>query len=154
MRGGLRSRFHAQLRASKLPKSFYRAPRKGTIRSMFEISVEKTIACAHRLFDYDGPCEALHGHNYTVIVKYEGDQLDRFGMLVDFTDVKRAFKEVLSQLDHKYLNELALFEGLSPSAENIAFVIYRELSKFEFERGRLSEVKVWETPTQVASYRP
>jgi 6-pyruvoyltetrahydropterin/6-carboxytetrahydropterin synthase len=119
---------------------------------MFEISVEKTIACAHRLFDYDGPCEALHGHNYTIVVSYEGEQLDRFGMLVDFTDVKKAFKAVLSELDHKYLNELALFEGLSPSAENIAFVVYRELSKKQFERGRLSEVKVWETPTQVATY--
>ena len=120
---------------------------------MFEISVEKTIACAHRLFGYNGPCEALHGHNYTVVVSYEGEELDQFGMLVDFVDVKREFNLVLAQLDHKYLNELALFDDLSPSAENIARVIYREMKKISFDRGRLLSVKVYETPTQVAIYR-
>jgi 6-pyruvoyltetrahydropterin/6-carboxytetrahydropterin synthase len=120
---------------------------------MFEISVERTIACAHRLVDYDGPCEALHGHNYTIVVTYEGDQLDRFGMLVDFTDVKRVLDAVLKQLDHSYLNELQLFDNLSPSAENTAFVIHRELSKTTFPNARLASVKVWETPTQYATYK-
>lgn len=119
---------------------------------MFEVSVEKTIACAHRLVGYNGPCEALHGHNYTIIVTYVGEQLDEFGMLVDFTDVKRVFNRVLAELDHKYLNELALFEGQSPSAEVIARVVYQQMKRTEFERGRLSSVKVWETPTQVATY--
>ena len=119
---------------------------------MFEVSVEKTIACAHRLFGYDGPCEALHGHNYTIVVTYAGQQLDQFGMLVDFVDIKRAFKLVVAELDHKYLNELPLFEGMSPSAENIAMVVYRQMQTTSFERGKLSSVKVWETPTQVATY--
>ena len=50
---------------------------------MFEVRVEKTIACAHRLFDYNGPCESLHGHNYRIEVAYTGTELDRFGMLVE-----------------------------------------------------------------------
>jgi 6-pyruvoyltetrahydropterin/6-carboxytetrahydropterin synthase len=120
---------------------------------MFEVSVEKTIACAHRLFGYQGPCEALHGHNYTIIVTYVGEEVDQFGMLVDFVDVKRLFNRVLAQMDHKYLNDLPLFEHLSPSAENIARVVYQEMQRTPFERGRLSSVKVWETPTQVATYR-
>jgi 6-pyruvoyltetrahydropterin/6-carboxytetrahydropterin synthase len=121
---------------------------------MFEVvSVEKTISCAHRLFGYNGPCEALHGHNYTIIVIYAGEELDQYGMLVDFTDVKRVFNRVLAQLDHKYLNELPLFENLSPSAEVIAKVVYQQLQRTQFERGRLSSVKVWETPAQVATYR-
>ncbi|HEY3329681.1 MAG TPA: 6-carboxytetrahydropterin synthase [Capsulimonadaceae bacterium] len=119
---------------------------------MFEVSVEKTISCAHRLFGYSGPCEALHGHNYTIIVSYIGEELDQFGMLVDFTDVKKAFNVVLKTMDHKYLNELPMFGDLSPSAENIAKVVYGEMKKTIFERGRLLSVKVWETPTQVATY--
>ncbi len=120
--------------------------------AMFEISVEKTISCAHRLFGYAGPCEALHGHNYTIIVSYVGEELDQFGMLVDFTDVKKAFNAILKQLDHTYLNELPMFLNLSPSAENIAKVVYLELKKATFPRGKLKVVKVWETPTQVAQY--
>lgn len=119
---------------------------------MFEVSVEKTIACAHRLFGYSGACEALHGHNYRIVVTYRGAEVDQFGMLVDFTDIKQAFNAVLDQLDHKYLNELAPFVDLSPSAENIARWVYLELKQTEFDRGRLSEVCVYETPTQLARY--
>ncbi len=120
---------------------------------MFEISVEKTIACAHRLFDYDGPCEALHGHNYRVQVTYTGTELDRFGMLVDFGDVKKAFYAVLDTLDHTYLNDLPPFRDLSPSAENIAAYIFHELKRTTFDRAKLLSVSAWETPTQVATYR-
>lgn len=119
---------------------------------MFEVSVDKTIACAHRLFGYDGPCEALHGHNYQIRATYSGEELDQFGMLVDFTDIKKAFTKVLDTLDHKYLNELPPFRELSPSAENIARHVFRELSRTRFERGRLKSITVWETPTQVAIY--
>jgi 6-pyruvoyltetrahydropterin/6-carboxytetrahydropterin synthase len=120
---------------------------------MFEIRVEKTIACAHRLFNYNGPCEELHGHNYRIEVAYTGTELDSYGMLVDFTDVKRVFNSVLDTLDHKYLNDLPAFKELSPSAENIAAHIFREMNRTPFERGKLSSVSVWETPTQVAVYR-
>lgn len=120
---------------------------------MFEVSVEKTIACAHRLFDYKGPCEALHGHNYRVQVTYAGTELDSYGMLVDFGDIKKAFHAVLDTLDHTYLNDLPPFKDLSPSAENIAAHIYHELERTSFERGKLLSVSVWETPTQVATYR-
>jgi 6-pyruvoyltetrahydropterin/6-carboxytetrahydropterin synthase len=120
---------------------------------MFEISVEKTIAAAHRLFDYDGPCEALHGHNYRILITYGGTELDRYGMLVDFTDVKKAFNSVLDQIDHTYLNELPAFHGVSPSAENIASYVFHELKRDRFPRARLLSVAVWETPTQCAIYR-
>ena len=120
---------------------------------MFEISVEKTIACAHRLFNYDGPCEKLHGHNYRVEVTYIGTEVDTYGMLVDFGDVKKAFYAVLDTLDHEYLNDLPPFRDLSPSAENIAAYIYHELARVPFERGKLLQVSVWETPTQKATYR-
>ena len=120
---------------------------------MFEVRVEKTIACAHRLFDYNGPCESLHGHNYRIEVAYGGTELDHFGMLVDFTDIKKAFNAVLDTLDHTYLNDLPAFHDLSPSAENIARHIFQELKRTPFERAALDHVSVWETPTQVAVYR-
>ncbi len=119
---------------------------------MFEVAVEKTVAAAHRLFDYNGPCEALHGHNYRVQVFYAGTELDRFGMLVDFTDIKRVFNAVLETIDHTYLNDLPAFQNLSPSAENIAMYIFHSMKQTPFERATLRRVSVWETPTQVATY--
>jgi 6-pyruvoyltetrahydropterin/6-carboxytetrahydropterin synthase len=119
---------------------------------MFEVRVEKTIACAHRLFGYNGPCERLHGHNYRIQVCYSGTELDQWGMLVDFTDVKKAFYAIASELDHTYLNELPAFQELSPSAENIAWYVFQELKKVAFERATLRSVSVWETPSQVAVY--
>ena len=120
---------------------------------MFEVSVEKTVACAHRLFGYNGPCEALHGHNYRVIVTYSGDQLDEFGMLVDFTDIKKVFHAALDIIDHTYLNDLPMFRDVSPSAENIARFIYDEMKRTPFDRAVLRSITVWETPTQMATYR-
>ena len=120
---------------------------------MFEVRVEKTIACAHRLFGYDGPCESLHGHNYRIEVAYVGRELDQFGMLVDFTDIKKAFHAVMETLDHTYLNDLPPFRDLSPSAENIAAYVFHELKLTPFDRAALDHVSVWETPTQVAVYR-
>ena len=119
---------------------------------MFEINVEKTVACAHRLFGYDGPCESLHGHNYRIEVTYSGTELDQFGMLVDFGDVKKYFNEVLDTIDHTYLNDLPAFKDISPSAENIAAYVYRNLKAHSFERATLLKVTVWETPTQSAIY--
>ena len=119
---------------------------------MFEIKVEKTVACAHRLFDYDGPCEKLHGHNYRIEVTYRGEKLDRFGMLVDFVDVKKYFNKVLDEIDHEYLNDLPAFKDVSPSAENIAAYVYRSLKAHGFDRASLAKVTVWETPTQSAVY--
>lgn len=119
---------------------------------MFRVQVEKTIACAHQLYNYAGPCEKLHGHNYRIVVSYKGEELDGFGMLVDFTDIKKLFNAVLEPLDHAFLNEIPQFDGISPSAENIARHIYTELNRSPFERAKLADVQVWETPTQAATY--
>ncbi len=120
---------------------------------MFTVQVEKTIACAHQLFGYNGPCEKLHGHNYRIIVIYKGDHVDEFGMLVDFAEVKKKFNVIMDRLDHTYLNDLPEFKDISPSAENIAAHVYKTLASTPFESANLDEVQVWETPTQMASYR-
>lgn len=47
------------------------------------------------------------------------------GWVIDFADIKRAFKPLHEQLDHQYLNEI---EGLkNPTSENLARWIWRHL---------------------------
>jgi len=123
---------------------------------MYEISVDTTFAAAHNLRDYYGKCEDLHGHNYKVRVVVEGPELDSTGLLFDFVHLKQVIQGVIQSLDHKYLNELAPFDRLNPSAENIARHIYDETAKHLLRTpnaARVSGVTIWETDTSAATYR-
>ncbi len=120
---------------------------------MFEICVEHTFAAAHALRNYYGKCENLHGHNYRVQVGMEGPELDQTGMLYDFAKLKGQLRATSEYLDHQNLNELAPFDKVNPSAENIAKFICDEIQK-GLDTGSVAYVRVWETDTSFAVYRP
>jgi 6-pyruvoyltetrahydropterin/6-carboxytetrahydropterin synthase len=123
---------------------------------MFEVTVEETFAAGHALRNYHGKCESLHGHNYRVQVTLQGAELDSTGLLVDFVQVKKLLQAVVDRLDHQFLNDLAPFDSLNPSAENIARYFYDELSGgLNRDSGvTLRQIKIWETDTTSATYRP
>jgi 6-pyruvoyltetrahydropterin/6-carboxytetrahydropterin synthase len=123
---------------------------------MFEVTVEETFAAGHALRNYQGKCESLHGHNYRIQVTLQGAQLDSIGLLVDFVQVKTLLETVVNRLDHQFLNDLTPFDTLNPSAENIARYFYDELScGINSDNGvTLREIRVWETDTTSAAYRP
>ena len=123
---------------------------------MYEISVDEEFAAAHNLRGYKGKCEDLHGHNYKVRVTVAGQELDSVGLLCDFVQVKKAIRDVIRTLDHKYLNELSPFDVINPSAENIARHIYDETSKQmppQANGAAIWSVTVWETDTTFATYK-
>jgi 6-pyruvoyltetrahydropterin/6-carboxytetrahydropterin synthase len=123
---------------------------------MFEVSVEQTFAAGHALRNYKGKCENVHGHNYRVRVTIEGEQLDTAGLLVDFVDIKRLMGGAIEYLDHRFINDLPPFDEINPSAENIAKYFYDRLNgglKNDLPV-RIAEVRVWETDTSSAVYRP
>jgi 6-pyruvoyltetrahydropterin/6-carboxytetrahydropterin synthase len=123
---------------------------------MFEVSVEKTFAAGHALRNYHGKCENVHGHNYRVQVTVQGEQLDAAGLLVDFVDLKRLMSGVVEYLDHRFINDLPPFDVLNPSAENIAKYFHDQIADGLGAGApvRIAEVKVWETDTSAATYRP
>jgi 6-pyruvoyltetrahydropterin/6-carboxytetrahydropterin synthase len=124
---------------------------------MFEVTVEQTFAAGHALRNYKGKCENVHGHNFKVQVRIEGHSLDEAGMLVDFIDVKNVMRSVIDRLDHQFLNEVPPFDIKNPSAENIAEYFHSEMTGALGSAPvpiRISEVRVWETDIQSASYRP
>ena len=125
---------------------------------MFEVRITDDFAAAHFLRDYNGKCENLHGHNYKVYVHVEGNGLDEGGMLLDFTLLKTALKEVLSKIDHTNLNDIAIFDQ-NPSAERIAVYIYNHiieeiplLKKTDGKKAWLYAIDVFETETSRARY--
>lgn len=122
---------------------------------MFEVCVEYGFAAGHALRNYKGKCENIHGHNYRVQVTVAGDKLDAAGLLVDFSDLRRDIQSLVSGLDHQFLNQVAPFDTLNPSAENLAkYIGDGMVSQIEGQDLRIQAVTVWETDTSSATYRP
>ena len=122
---------------------------------MFEVSVQETFAAAHFLRGYKGKCERLHGHNYRVEITVSGEKLDSIGMLHDFVEIKRALRKLLERLDHYNLNDIPPFDdAVNTTAENLAFYFWTEMQKALGDGVNVSQTRVWETDTAVATYRP
>jgi 6-pyruvoyltetrahydropterin/6-carboxytetrahydropterin synthase len=123
---------------------------------MFEVTIEETFAAGHALRNYRGKCENVHGHNYRCQVTLEGADLDHIGLLVDFVELKKVVHGVLDRMDHQWLNEFPPFDVLNPSAENMAKYIYDEVSEgLKTRQGvRVGAIRLWETDTASATYRP
>jgi len=122
---------------------------------MYELDITREFSAAHMLKGYDGLCSNLHGHNWTVQVFIRASRLDDIGIAADFTVIKRVLTEILSQFDHKYLNELPEFQGINPTSENIARIIFEKLAPAVAKPGiALDRVRVCESPTSGATYRP
>lgn len=131
---------------------------------MFEVRVTADFAAAHFLRDYNGKCENLHGHNYKVYAHVKGPELNEGGMLLDFSKLKAALRQVCKQLDHTNLNDMSVFDQ-NPSAERIAMYIYngiienlkKEGLDLSYQKDKktpaLYAVDVFETETSRARYR-
>lgn len=116
---------------------------------MHELKVESSFSAAHHLLNYNGECENQHGHNWKVEACVRGVQLDKSNLLIDFKVLKKELNEILKLLDHKDINTLAEFKGVSPSSEIISKFIYKKLKE---KIPCLSKVSVWETERACASY--
>lgn len=114
------------------------------VGAMFTARVTDSFSAAHSLREYGGSCERLHGHNYKVEITVQSKQLNSIGIVMDFRDLKKLLKEVLSGMDHRYLNELPTFAEANPSAENIAQHIFTSLSGKIPAPVKLAQVTVWE----------
>ena len=120
---------------------------------MYRLTIFTHFAAAHNLIHYQGDCENLHGHNWKVEVTVAAQELDKSGLGIDFKILKKTTKEVLDQLDHKYLNQLAPFQEVSPSSENIARFLFESLrERLDSENVKVERINVWESENACASY--
>ena len=93
-------------------------------------------------------CWRLHGHSFTVEIAVEGPLDPHFGWVMDYADMKAAFKPLWDQLDHNYLNDLPGLEN--PTSERLAEWIWARLKP---TLPLLTEVVVAETCTARCVYR-
>ena len=114
-----------------------------------EISKKFSIEAAHRLPNVPPghKCARLHGHSFQVEIHVSGPVDPRLGWVMDFADLKTAFRPVFDRIDHHYLNEVSGLEN--PTSENLARWIWKELKP---SLPLLSKVTVNETCTSGCSY--
>jgi 6-pyruvoyltetrahydropterin/6-carboxytetrahydropterin synthase len=133
---------------------------------MFSVSREIDFCYGHRLLNYPGKCRHLHGHNGRLIITFEASGLDERGMVLDFSEIKRAVSGWIDEnLDHRMVLNRAdpaapVLQGMgeplylmdvNPTAENIARLIFEMVREKGFP---VVNVDLWETPHCCARYAP
>jgi 6-pyruvoyltetrahydropterin/6-carboxytetrahydropterin synthase len=115
-----------------------------------EIFKEFTFEAAHRLPNVppDHKCARLHGHSFAVRLTVRGPLHPRLGWVMDFGELKAAFRPLHDELDHNYLNDLAGLEN--PTSEVLARWIWERLRP---TLPLLVAVEVRETCTSGCVYR-
>ena len=115
---------------------------------MYKITKKLEVAGAHKLdLPYKSKCQKFHGHNWIITVTLQSNALTEYGMVMDFTHIKRRIHE---PLDHGNLNVIFDF---NPTAENISKWISDELTGvFDGIWVDCVRVEVEESPNNSAIY--
>lgn len=135
---------------------------------MTTVTKDMTFDAAHMLTGYEGRCRNLHGHTYHLFVEARGELNDE-GMVVDFRLLKELMtREIADRFDHAFMYcdkspvELEIARVLESNglktvplpfpttAENLARYFYGVLAGHV----DVSAVRLMETPTSCAEYRP
>ncbi len=93
-----------------------------------------------------------HGHNYGLEVTVAGPVDQHTGMVCNLADLD-AFvqREVLEVFDHEHLNALPQFEGMVPTTENLARVVY-DLIASRFKQAQVEKIRIEETSLNSFEY--
>ncbi len=95
----------------------------------------------------------MHGHNWRIKAVLRASELDSSGFVVDFNRLGSVLRTFVEPYEHVFLNEVAPFGDVNPTAENIAHVVAEGLvSKLEDDRVRVARVEVWENDSCCAIY--
>jgi 6-pyruvoyltetrahydropterin/6-carboxytetrahydropterin synthase len=114
---------------------------------MYYISKRMEIAGAHSLqLPYESKCQNLHGHNWIITIYCKAPELNKCGMVIDFTSIKLHIHDVL---DHKCINDV--LGELNPTAENMAKWICDRVTTL-CEVGCCYKVEVQESEGNIAVY--
>ena len=136
---------------------------------MYSLKTSAAFDSAHFLAGYNGKCANIHGHRWVIEALVAQEELiesgEKRGMLLDFSDLKKAVRAIAESFDHMLIIEagslkpttIAALEdegfrlrevSFRPTAENFAKYFYG-LLKSDLP---VKSVTVFETPDNCAVY--
>lgn len=121
----------------------------------YRIGKRFTFDAAHHLpgLPPGHKCRRVHGHTYTAEFILTSGTLTPPGFVTDFSDLESVKKYIDSVLDHQDLNKVLDCEPTSEAlAEHLASWFADNLAASV--PGALEAVRISETPTSWAEYRP
>ena len=120
---------------------------------MFEVGIVGQFEAAHSLHGQFGQASRLHGHTYRVEVVVQGEELTASGVLYDISALQESLTSILEDLNYQNLNDVAAFQDINSTAENVSKYICDELAA-TITVGNVHSLKVtvWESPLAFASY--
>jgi len=123
--------------------------------SCYMVAVKRDFVAQHRLVGGDwGPENELHSHHYQVEVQLEGKQLDQHGYLLDIVDIEQRLEGLVAHFRDKTLNTLPEFEGLNPSIEHFARILWEGMLAGGTPANLTAlTVRIWENDIAWASFR-
>ena len=71
----------------------------------------------------------IHGHSYfvEVFIIDQANEINKSGLILDFSVFQNKLELIKKDLDHKFLNDISGLEN--PTLENIGLYIYKRLKK-------------------------
>ena len=131
---------------------YYAAVFSALLRAIMSTTLFKdfTFEAAHHLphVPEGHKCGRLHGHSFMVRLEITGEVDPHTGWIIDFAELKAAFKPTYDRLDHYYLNDIPGLEN--PTSEVLAKWIWDQMKPLI---PLLSEVTIKETCTAGCVYR-
>ncbi len=97
---------------------------------MYTVGIRDHIMIAHSLKgETFGPAQKLHGCTYTVDVEFQGEQLDKDGIVIDIALATDFVHETLAQFNYKNLDELSDFTQQNSTTECVAKTIFDKIKE-------------------------
>jgi len=121
-------------------------------RPVFELGADAFFGARHfvTMGGVQGP---PHHHSFRVEVLMDAPAQDDDGVVLGFGDARGLIEAIVADYNETLLNTVEPFTTLQPTSENIAKVIFERLkSQINSPEVRLKQVRVWESPTNSASY--
>lgn len=132
---------------------------------MARVTLFKSVefSSAHRLYNEQldhnlnlelyGKCTVDHGHNYRLLVGFEGNVDPVTGMIINMTEVKKVIEEnIVCKLDHQHLCDLPELQESVTTLEALVVWIWNQLEG-KIPQVTLKELYLYETERTFVSYR-
>lgn len=114
---------------------------------MYQIAVRIVFNAGHAIRLPQGVIEKPHRHEWVFTVTAAADELDRFGLVMDFHALKRLMQQAAEPLEKaEMINDLAWFRGKNPTTEMICGYLADALRGKLPGHVRLAEAELEEEP--------